>query len=96
MRFIRRGGYKYVHVLDCEPLLFDLGADPNETANIAGRTESASVQKELHDELMRGYDPQDLRRRIMHSQQERLLISRSLQKGATRSWDFDPFGKFPL
>jgi choline-sulfatase len=50
---IRKANWKYIYATGYEPILFDLRRDPEEKNNLAGRDETAAVQKELHTELLR-------------------------------------------
>jgi choline-sulfatase len=90
MRFIRRGKHKYVHVPECPPLLFDLSADPNERDNLAGRADLADVEQSLRQQLLADWDPAAVRRRVLASQAERLMISQALRTGQQLYWDFPP------
>ena len=42
-RMVRQGPYKYVRFRDCEPLFFDLAADPGEQQNLVGRAEGEAA-----------------------------------------------------
>ncbi|HKE24822.1 MAG TPA: sulfatase-like hydrolase/transferase [Bryobacteraceae bacterium] len=50
---IRRANWKYIYATGYEPILFDLGRDPGELHNLAGTSENAAIQRELHAELLR-------------------------------------------
>ena len=54
---VRRGDWKLVHYVGHTPQLFDLGADPRETRDLAGREETSAIQTELDGELRRIVDP---------------------------------------
>jgi choline-sulfatase len=49
---IRKANWKYIYATGYEPILFDLGRDPGELQNLAGTSETAAVQRELHGELL--------------------------------------------
>ena len=48
---VRRGDWKLVHYVGHAPQIFDLGADPRETRDLAGRAETTAIQAELDGEL---------------------------------------------
>jgi len=54
-RAVRDGRWKYVEVEKGEPLLFDLGDDPGETTNLAGRPEHAARCAEMKEALFKGF-----------------------------------------
>ena len=90
VRAVRRGRYKYVYVHGFSSLLFDVEADPCEERNLAGMPEHAAVEADLHDAVLRGWDPEATRAAVMQSQQERLLLRGALAEGQRWSWDFQP------
>lgn len=88
---LRRGRYKYIY---CEPdpgMLFDLDADPNELENLCGRGEYADIEREMESEILRRWDPPDLKRKVMESQQRRLFLQEVLMTGRHRPWDYQPW-----
>jgi arylsulfatase A-like enzyme len=50
---IRKANWKYIYATGYEPILFDLRSDPGEQNDLAGKPETAAIQKELHSELLR-------------------------------------------
>jgi arylsulfatase A-like enzyme len=50
---IRKANWKYIYATGYEPILFDLRSDPSEQHDLAGKPETAAIQKELHAELLR-------------------------------------------
>ena len=50
---IRKDRWKFIYATGYEPILFDLNSDPRERRNLAGSSETAAIQKELHAELLR-------------------------------------------
>lgn len=90
MRMLRRGSYKYVHVVDNPPLLFDMEADPDETRNLAGDPAYAQIEQEMRDRLLAGWDGPAMERAVMESQQTRLIIKKAMAKGRATSWDYQP------
>jgi choline-sulfatase len=88
MAAIRKGQYKYVYVHEHAPQLFDLEADPRETINLAEEPQYATVCAELMAKLSDGVDFQELEKRILKSQRERLMIAETLQIGEGKAWDY--------
>ena len=48
------------------------------------------VAKIFLGKINKKYDVQSIRKRVLESQSNRALVFRSLQKGATPVWDFEP------
>ena len=69
---VRRGDWKLVHYVGCPPELFHLAADPFEERNLAGRPETAGIQRHLYDELHRVVDPDAADRRAFADQEARI------------------------
>ena len=69
---IRKGDWKYLYFTGDVPLLFNLKDDPGEFHNLAGKKETASVQKELHAQLTSLLDPDAVTERAF-ARQERIL-----------------------
>lgn len=76
-RMIRKGRYKYVYVHGHPPQLYDLGTDPRELENLAGADRMAAVERELHEALLAGWDPEAITAKIVRSQQHRLRIQQA-------------------
>ena len=89
-RMLRRGRYKYIHVHQESPRLFDLDADPNEQHDLAGTPEVSEVEREMRELLLRDWDPEATEQRIMASQRERLLLQEAIPDDETTRWDFQP------
>jgi choline-sulfatase len=88
MRLVRWGDFKYVFVPGCAPLLFNLRTDPLEQHNVAGQTDLAAIQAELHRSLLRDWDCEKLSARIRQSQAERIALSEALRRGRQFPWDW--------
>lgn len=71
---IRKGAWKYIYFTGDEPLLFDLKNDPGEFRNLAGKPETAAIQKELHAHLTSQLDPDAVTDRAF-AEQERVLAA---------------------
>ncbi len=70
---VRKDNWKYIYFSWYEPLLFNLKEDPGELRNLAGKPETASVQKELHGILTSLLDPDAVTARAFAEQERRLL-----------------------
>jgi choline-sulfatase len=70
---IRKGEWKYLYFTGDLPLLFNLKTDPEEHVNLAGRKDTAAIQKELHGHLTSLVDPDAVTRRAFAAQ-ERVLM----------------------
>jgi len=78
----KRGSMKYVWS-GCDPAqLFDLAADPNELANLAGSSEHAETQTELDQLVHARWDVEQLAVDVLASQRRRAFL-RSLYVGTT-------------
>ena len=69
---VRKGDWKLVHYVGYPPQLFDLGADPFEEVDLAGRPETADVRSRLYDELRGIVDPDAVNRLVFADQQARI------------------------
>jgi choline-sulfatase len=69
---IRKGDWKYLYFAGGEPLLFNLKNDPGEFRNLAGKPETAAVEKELHALLVAQVDPEAVSERAFAEQDRRL------------------------
>jgi choline-sulfatase len=73
-RMVRTGGWKYnyYHDMPCE--LFDLQNDPGETINLSGSSRNRSIERRLHDRVLRGWDPNRVTESVLRRPIERQLI----------------------
>ena len=89
-RMVRRGRHKYIFTRGLAPLLFDVEADPRELRNLAGRPEVASVERELRERVLAGWDPDAIDGRIRASQRRRLFLRElGMKTGAFPDWTFE-------
>lgn len=88
-RMIRKGPYKYIYVHGHSSQLYDLGNDPRELENLAGASRTTEIERELREALLAQWDPDELTRDILRSQQHRLRIQK-LTAGADQplQWSF--------
>ena len=91
-RMVRAGRYKYIFTHGLPPMLFDLQADPDERADLAGRPEFASIQERLHARLEQGWNPPQIHARILASQRRRLFLNEVNGSSSLYSnWAYQPF-----
>ena len=88
---IRREGYKYIYSEPDPEQLFDLGNDPNELNNLAGRPEFQELRRDFHTELLQHWDKEVLHKQVVDSQHRRRLVYRALRSGRHTPWDFQPY-----
>lgn len=69
---IRKGDWKYIYFTGSDPLLFHLKDDPGEFRNLAGKPETATIQRELHAHLTSLADPDGVTDRAF-AEQEKVL-----------------------
>jgi len=89
VRMLRRGSHKIITVNGYPPQLFDLAKDPGESMNLSGSLEYASVEKNLRAGVEKDWNGEALKRAVMASQQQRLVVRSTKQFGAPPRWDFD-------
>jgi choline-sulfatase len=70
--------------------LFNLADDPYEQRDRANDTELASEKDRLVALVQSHWDSEDLRRRILQSQQRRLFLNAASAVAGPPSWDFQP------
>jgi choline-sulfatase len=87
---IRRGAYKYVRGEAAPAQLFDLEADPQELANLAGVPAQRGREAAFAEEAAERWDFAALRRRVLTSQRRRRLVFEALRQGRPAPWDFEP------
>lgn len=87
---LRSGRYKFVYVHEEKPLLFDLVNDPHERNNLADSAEHQAIVKKCYERIFSQFDMEQVKKDIIRSQQERLLVANSLGIGRKSSWDHKP------
>lgn len=88
-RMVRQGRYKYWVSQGLPPVLHDVVADPDELENLAGRPELATIEAALHERLMRDWEPEAVRQRIVESQRRRLFL-RDLTESTPKYSNWSP------
>jgi choline-sulfatase len=69
---VRKGRWKYVHCARYRPQLFDLERDPGELVDLAGDLQYSAPLAEMHAELLRHLNPQEVDARAKRRQAELL------------------------
>jgi choline-sulfatase len=88
---IRRGPFKFIHSPADPDQLYDLGRDPGERDNLAGKAECAPHVAAFRAEVGRRWDLAALDADVRESQRRRRLVNAALNMGEIRPWDFQPF-----
>jgi choline-sulfatase len=88
---IRRGAFKFIHSPADPDQLYDLGRDPGERRNLAGKVESAAHVAAFRAEVAKCWDLPGLDAEVRASQRRRRLVDAALNQGEIRAWDFQPF-----
>jgi len=86
----RRGSFKYIYAHGHERQLFDLTRDGDELHNLAGRSNLAEVESELHAAILERFDPDAIAEDMIRSREQRRLMHRAMQQGAPTRWDYRP------
>ncbi len=76
-RMVKRGAYKLMYTHGHPPMLFNIDNDPTEQHNLAGDQNHQDTLNELIAIALDGYDPEELTRKIIDSQRDRIFISKS-------------------
>jgi choline-sulfatase len=71
---IRNGRWKYIYHVGFRPELYDLEADPGETADLAERSDMASALAECHAALLRVCDPELVNSEAFGDQRRRIAL----------------------
>ena len=87
---VRKGKYKYIYCETDPALLFDLDNDPRELNNLAEDAACSDVLADMHEELLRIWDPEQYRRDALASQKRQWFIHRVLLKTTPNPWVFQP------
>jgi choline-sulfatase len=90
VRMVRWKQYKYITVNGYPAQLFDLAADPNETANAAGRAEYAAAEAHLRQLAAEGWDGPALKAIVIQNQQDRALVRSVKGDGVAPNWNYEP------
>ena len=72
-------------------MLFDLESDPEELNNLAEDETCKPVVSDLHDVLLRTWDPERYRTDALASQKRQWFIQDVMSKTSANPWDFQPF-----
>ncbi len=85
----------YGHGEPPELELYDLQADPGEFHNLAGDERFRHIEDSLMGRLFEIWDPEEVRREVIASQEARVIISQVVGRGGPTGgelsgWAFDP------
>lgn len=89
-RTVIQDAYKYVYVDGQDEQLFNLETDPNEWTSLAGEPELQPVLQRLREVATTGWDPIEVSKDVVLSQNRRTFIQDALGKGITTAWDYRP------
>jgi choline-sulfatase len=87
---IRRGRYKYVCCEGDPPQLFDLTTDSHELKNLADDPRHATIAADFAQEAAAKWNGAAIRKQVVLSQRQRLLVQQALLKGRIHPWDYEP------
>ena len=87
---VRRGSFKFISSPGDPDQLFDLAADPDELANLAGVAAHSNEVASFRAEVARRWDLGALRSEVIASQRRRRLIASALSVGSPSAWDYEP------
>jgi len=87
MRALVKDNKKLVHVYQEDPLFFDLATDPHETQNRIDDPKLRNSIETMQAVIERSWEPQEIRRRILQSQQNRHWIQHTFGSGESENWD---------
>ncbi len=89
-RMLRKGNYKYIYTHGFPAMLFDLAADPDELVNRVDDPELALVKDDLANEVLKDWDPEEINRRVLASQQRRLHVESAMKQTAKYpNWSYE-------
>ncbi len=91
MIMIREGNLKFIFSESEAPMLFKLDDDPQELNNLAGNDAYRETVVSFIQQITNRWNLNEIRERVIASQQSRLMIQEIMSKSRTNSWDFQPF-----
>jgi choline-sulfatase len=91
MRMAVSDRLKYVYVHNEPSQLFDLEKDPHELNNCIGDPVYADRFVALRAKVHNGWDPDEMRARVIESQQRRRYINAAMEHGGPEHWDVQPY-----
>ena len=87
---LRQDNIKYVYCETDPPMMFDLDKDKGELKNLCLDKSYSDKAHEMENEILKRWDPVQLKKDIIASQQRRHFVQRVLVKGNCKPWDFQP------
>ncbi len=88
---VRQGDFKYIHVNNHAPQLYNLAADPGEWQNLAGQSAYRDVEESLRALIMHHFDPDAVERDVEASIARRRVIRTAMKRTGQPKWDYQPF-----
>ena len=88
---LRKGDWKYIYCETDPGMMFNLAEDPNETSNLCQVPEFEEKAREMVCDILNRWNPVEMKKDIIASQQRRHFVQRVLMKGTSRAWDFQPY-----
>ena len=76
-RMVRRDDVKFIYTHGHPDQMYDLDVDPLEIDNLIGRAGYAAIERDLREDILRGWDPDRIHDACIRSQQDRLFIHRT-------------------
>ncbi len=84
----RKGPHKYISCRTDPEILYDLAADPDETANLAGDPARETLLNEFRAIEREHWDAEELTDRVMRDQRRRRFVHQALRTGRQVHWDY--------
>ncbi len=73
-RMVRREEWKYIYYHEMPPQLFNLMEDPEELVDRAEDPGCQSILQELHNEVLRGWDPEQVKKRMAQKRADEPIL----------------------
>ncbi len=87
---VRRGRWKFIWSQPDGAQLYDLDCDPDELDNLVGNVDHLDVVADFTTEVLRRWDPDQLRADVLASQEARATVDRAMRQGRFAAWDYEP------
>ncbi|MDE0198650.1 MAG: sulfatase-like hydrolase/transferase [Caldilineaceae bacterium] len=73
-RMVRREEWKYIYYHEMPPQLFNLEEDPEELVDRSGDPGCQSILQELHNEVLRDWDPEQVKKKMAQMRAEEPIL----------------------
>ncbi len=87
---VRKGDWKLISCEGDPPMLFDLRNDPDELKNLAGKSDVAKTEAELHALVNANWSPAALKQEMQDSSRRRLFVQAAREASGAPAWDYEP------